>query len=87
MSSNPVIMGFSAVTFAILLVLQILLLIFMIWFSISVLQRCGNKPSWLTPTVIVLLILWLFIGWYPGIGFLLFITLLILLMYFSAKCA
>lgn len=85
-SSSALVMGFSVATFVIFLFLQIFLLFFMIWFSISVLQRCQNKPFWLSPTIIILLLLWIFIGWYPGIGFALFIVLLLLLMYFSAKC-
>jgi hypothetical protein len=84
--TNEVVLGISVSLFIILVVFQILFLIFMIWFSIHVIKKCKNKPSWLNPTIITLLILWLIIGWYPGVGFALFITLFIILISFNISC-
>jgi hypothetical protein len=69
-----------------IIVLQIAFLIGMIIFSVIVLKKCKGNPKWLNPTVITLLILWVLIGWFPGIGFLLFITLLTILIIFALKC-
>ena len=80
------IFGVTAGVFIALVVIQILFLLFMIWFSIHVVSKCGGKPAWLTPTVVTLLILWLCIGWFPGVGFCLFLILIIILISFQISC-
>lgn len=69
-----------------IIILQTAFLIAMIIFAVIVLKKCRGDPKWLNPTVITLLILWVLIGWFPGIGFLLFITLLTILIIFALKC-
>lgn len=84
--NNNTFSGVPYITFVVLVVIQIALLVFMIAFSIVVIKKCKGKPSWLNPTIITLLILWLLIGWFPGIGLALFIALLIILIVFNNKC-
>lgn len=86
-SEQKAVLGMSLALFLIFLIIQILLLIFMIWFSIHVLKRCNGTPQWLNPTVIALLILWALIGWFPGIGLLLFVALLVILIIYNNKCS
>lgn len=84
--TNTVIMGLGLTVFLIFLILSIVLLVFMIWFSIHVMRKCKGKPTWLNPTVITLLVLWVLLGWLPGFGFLDFIVLLIILLIHNQKC-
>lgn len=77
----------SITTFLILLVLQIILFFAMFSFSIYVLKKCKGKPRWLTFVVIALLIIWVGIGWYPGVGLGLFLILFIILMIYAIKCS
>ena len=54
--------------------------------SVVVIKRCKGKPSWLNPTVILLLVFWLLFGWFPGIGFALFVALLVILIIYGNQC-
>lgn len=83
---GTVVLGVSLTVFLVILAIQIALLIFMIWFSIHVMRKCKGKPKWLNPTVIALLVIWILIGWFPGIGFLDFIVLLVILIIYNNKC-
>jgi len=86
-SEQKAVLGLGLAVFLVFLIIQILLLIFMIWFSIHVMTKCKGNPTWLNPTVIALLILWVIIGWFPGIGIALFIALLVILIIYNQKCA
>ena len=68
-----------------MLMISLLLLLLMVWFSIHVMNKCKGKPKWLNPTIITLLVLWILIGWVPPLGFLLFITLLVILIIHNKK--
>lgn len=86
---NPTVnavLGVSVAIFVTFFIISILLLVFMIWFSVVVMKKCKGKPAWLNPTVITLLILWLLMGWFPGVGLAFFIALLVILIVFNNKC-
>lgn len=85
--AENVIIGITLTAFIILIVLNIVLLAFMIWFSVATIKRCKGKPGWLNPTIITLLILWLLLSWVPGFGLVCFIVLLVILINFYIKCA
>lgn len=78
--------GITLGVFIALVVIQLLLWAVMIIFSVIVLKKCKGNPKWLNPTVITLLVLWLLCGWFPGIGFALFVALLIILIIFANQC-
>ena len=78
--------GITMGVFIALVVIQLLLWAVMIIFSVIVLKKCKGNPKWLNPTVITLLVLWLLCGWFPGIGFALFVALLIILIIFANQC-
>jgi hypothetical protein len=84
--ATGMVLGLSLTFFLVMFVISIALLIFMIWFSVHVLKKCKGKPSWLNPTVITLLVLWLLIGWFPGLGLVLFVALLVILIIYNNKC-
>lgn len=84
--NNSIIMGINATTYILLFIIQLILIIFMIWFSINVINKCNGKPAWLTPVVLTLLILWLLIVWANGSGLILFVTLLIILIIQNSNC-
>lgn len=74
-------------TFLILLVIQIVLFFVMASFSFSVLSQCKWKPRWLIAFVVLILIAWVAIGWYPGVGLGLGFIMFILLMIYYVKCS
>jgi len=78
--------GLSVGVFLAILLVSLVLWIFLIWFSIHVMRKCHGQPGWLNPTVITLLVLYFLMGWIPGLGFLFFIALLIILIVFNNKC-
>lgn len=75
--------GMSMAVFFFILVIYILLLIGMITWSIHTMKICNGNPSWLNPTIIVLLVLWILA--FP-ISPLIFVALLIILIIFSGGC-
>lgn len=83
--------GIGLTIFIVCLIIHIIIVILLILFTIYVLKKCRGNPSWLSPTVITLLVLFILIGWFPifgtSIGFLLFIPLLIILIIFASKCS
>lgn len=85
-TSTNLVVGVTLSLFLVFLVISIVLLVLMIWFAVVVMKRCKGKPGWLNPTVITLLILWLLLGWVPGIGLVFFIALLILLIVYYNRC-
>ena len=78
--------GITLGVFIALVVIQLVLWAVMIIFSVIVLKKCKGNPKWLNPTVITLLVLWLICGWFPGIGFALFVALLIILIIYANQC-
>lgn len=78
--------GISLGVFIAIVVIQLALWAIMIIFSVIVMKKCKGNPKWLNPTVITLLVLWLIMGWFPGIGFALFIALLVILIIYANKC-
>ena len=78
--------GISATIIIAMIVVSILVLVLMIWFSIHVMNKCKGRPKWLNPTIITLLVLWLLMGWFPPIGLLFFIILLVILIMYNGKC-
>lgn len=69
-----------------IIVIQLILIGLMIWFSIVTIRKCNGNPAWLKPLVIVLLVLWILTCWFPT-GFLLFLILLIILIVFYTQCS
>jgi uncharacterized membrane protein len=78
--------GVSMTIVIAIVVISIIVFILTIWFSIHVMNKCKGKPTWLNPTIITLLVLWILIGWFPPIGLLLFIILLVILIIYNNKC-
>lgn len=83
---QQMLLGITYTVFIIFVIIQILLWIFMIFFTLSVLKKCNGKIPWLAPVCITLLVLWICVGWFPGVGLALFIALLVILLVFSEKC-
>jgi len=79
-------LGISVTVLLTFVVLSVVILVLMIWFSILVMKKCKGRPGWLNPVIITLLVLWLLIGWFPGLGFVFFIVLLVILIVFYNKC-
>ena len=71
--------------FLIILLVQIVLFFVMLSFSIAVLSKLRWKPMWLVILVAALLLAWIAIGWYPGVGLGIFLVLSILLIVFYQK--
>jgi signal transduction histidine kinase len=85
--NDTTIMGLNATIYIFYILISICLLIFMILYTIKVLKKCNNNPSWLSPTLITLLVFWILLGtWIPGLGLLFFIILLALLIGYDQKC-
>lgn len=83
--------GIGLTIFIVCIIIHIIVSILLIWFAIFVFKKCRSNPSWLSPTVITLLVLFILIGWFPVygsfIGFLIFVALLIILIIFANKCS
>lgn len=84
-TTNTVV-GVSPGVFFGFLVLSIIFWVLLLWFSIHVLKKCRGKPTWLNGTVIALLVLIFLMGWVPGLGLLLLISLLVLLIVYNNSC-
>ena len=86
------ILGVEYTTFLILMVLSLVLFLGILAYAVVVMRRCASttdpyvNPPWLLPTVIILLILFLVVCWIPGLGFLMFVTLLCILLIYSSRC-
>jgi len=85
-TTNKVFLGLSLTVFFVMLAISIALFIFMIWFSVHVMKKCKGKPTWLNPTIISLLVIWVVLGWIPGLGLIDFVALLIILIIYNNKC-
>lgn len=79
-------LGVSVAVFIALAIVSIIVFALMIWFSIHVMNKCKGKPKWLKPTIIILLVLWILMGWLPPAGLLFFIVLLVILIIYNGKC-
>jgi uncharacterized membrane protein HdeD (DUF308 family) len=79
------ILGCPFTAFYTLLIFQIILFILSIIFSIDIIYNYTNKKkyNWVLPTIITLLVLYVLGGWYPGVGIIIFITLLSIFLYVS----
>lgn len=85
-NQNQTIMGVPNGVFIALFVIQLFIWVIMILFSLAVMKKCGGNPTWLNPTIITILFLWILFGWIPGLGFIMFVFLLVLLIVFSMQC-
>jgi hypothetical protein len=79
-------LGLSIGVLLAFILVSIIVLFIMVWFSMRVMNKCKGKPGWLNPLIITLLVLWLLMGWFPPIGLLLFIILLVILIMYNNKC-
>jgi hypothetical protein len=79
-------LGISLTVIIGFIVISIAILVLMVWFSVHVMNKCKGKPKWLNPTVITLLVLWLLMGWFPPLGLVFFIVLLVILIMYNGKC-
>jgi hypothetical protein len=79
-------LGINTALFYTMLVIQIIALALLVWFSIYVMNKCNGNPKWLNPVIITLLILYLLLGWFPFIGILLFIPLIVILLVYNNRC-
>ncbi len=77
--------GITLIQFTILFIIQMLLFVIMLVVSIVCLRQHSFRPRWFLYTVTGLLLLWLLIGWFPGVGLVLWITLIGVLIYGSKK--
>lgn len=80
-SSN--VMGMTAAAFVLVVILYLVVFAVMIVWSIRTMERCRGNPSWLKPTLIVLLVLWIVA--FP-LSPLIFVALLIILLIYSRNC-
>jgi len=85
-NAPKIVLGISLGLFVTIFVLTLVVWALMIWFSVHVLRKCKGKPNWLNPVVITLLVVWLLLGWVPGLGFVFFVALLILLILYNVQC-
>lgn len=84
-SSDEPIFGLNVTLFLLIVILQIVIWVIMIFFSVIVLKKCKNK-SGVRVAIITLLVLWILLSWIPFLGFLLFIVLLIILIIYNNEC-
>jgi hypothetical protein len=80
------VLGLALTAYLILILIEIALFIWIIWFAIRVMKKCKGKPGWLNPVLITLLVLYVIFGWYPPIGICLFIPLLIICIVYNNQC-
>lgn len=85
-NTPAVFLGLTLGVFFAILVITIVVWVLMIWFSVHVMKKCGGKPAWLNPTLITLLVLFFLGGWIPGLGFVFFVALLVLLIVYNNNC-
>lgn len=83
--SDQPIFGLNVTLFLLIVILQIVIWVIMIFFSVIVLKKCKNK-SGVRVAIITLLVLWILLSWIPFLGFLLFIVLLIILIIYNNEC-
>lgn len=76
---NDQILGCPMTAFYVLLSIQMILFIVSLILVIDILQK--KRPNWELPVLISLLVLFLLIGWYPGIGILIFLGVLIIFLH------
>lgn len=84
-SSDAPIFGLSIAFFLAIVIIQIVIWLIMIFFSVAVYKKCKNKPN-VRIAIVTLLILWIIFSWIPFLGFVLFIVLLVILIVYNNEC-
>jgi hypothetical protein len=84
-SSDAPIFGLSVALFLTIVIIQIVIWLIMIFFSVAVYKKCKNKPN-VRVAIVTLLILWIIFSWIPFFGFVLFIVLLVILIVYNNEC-
>lgn len=84
-SSDAPIFGLSVVFFLTIVIIQIIIWLIMIFFSVAVYKKCKSKPG-VRITIVTLLILWIIFSWIPFFGFVLFVVLLVILIIYNNEC-
>lgn len=84
-SSDAPIFGLSIALFLTIVIIQIVIWLIMIFFSIAVYKKCKNKPG-VRVAIVTLLILWILFSWIPFFGFVLFVVLLVILIIYNNEC-
>ena len=84
-SSDVPIFGLSIALFLTIVIIQIVIWLIMIFFSIAIYKKCKNKPN-VRIAIVTLLILWIIFSWIPFFGFVLFIVLLVILIVYNKEC-
>lgn len=84
-SSDAPIFGLSVAFFLTIVIIQIVIWLIMIFFSVAVYKKCKNKPN-VRIAIVTLLILWIIFSWIPFLGFVLFIILLVILIVYNNEC-
>ena len=69
-----------------LIVVQLIAWILMIIMCLEILNVCHLKNTLLHPILIIIFVLWIFLGCYPVFGFIIFIILILILIIFMNKC-
>jgi hypothetical protein len=77
--NNENILGCPITAFYVLLFIQATLFILSIFLVLDILKN--NQIPWMFPVLISLMMLFLLVGWYPGVGIILFLAILILFLY------
>lgn len=77
------VLGITIGVFVAMIVISLIIMVLMIVWSVYTIKKCNGKPEWLTPTIIVLLILWLVA--FP-ISPVIFVALLVILIIYSTGC-
>ena len=83
--SDAPIFGMSIALFLTIVIIQIVIWLIMIFFSVAVYKKCKNKPN-VRVAIVTLLILWIIFSWIPFFGFVLFIVLLVILIVYNNEC-
>jgi len=79
-------LGVNTALFWTMLVLQILSFVLITWFAMNIMRKCKGNPKWLNPIIITLIVLYLLGGWFPFVGLIIFIILLVILLVYNNKC-
>ena len=84
-SSDAPIFGLNVAFFLTIVIIQIVIWLIMIFFSVAVYKKCKNKPG-VRIAIVTLLLLWILFSWIPFFGFVLFIVLLVILIVYNNEC-
>ena len=69
-----------------LLILSYVFFLIILYYVLQTIQRCKGKPDWLAPTLTILVVLTLVLGWVPILNILLIMALIVITMHYYVSC-